>query len=93
MTLIPRRPDPTIPQHPAPVVPRFECPVCRLPYMVAAMDAETEGRALSEWGKCCELPEPPGTEWTQPQGIAFAAVMTAAVALWVGLIAWLVTRL
>lgn len=59
--------------------PRMSCPRCQAPYMVAALDAEAEGRALADWRCGCRLadvdPEAPtGTVVVLALGVFFVLI-------------------
>lgn len=72
-------------------VPRFTCASCGESWMVMALDAEAEGRALSDWScpECSPLLLPVADP-TPAGSLVVALLLSLAPLLWLALIAWLV---
>lgn len=69
----------------------FTCPRCRESYLVAAIDADAEGRALDAWVCLCDVPELPMWRLWTPRQYACAAFLCAVPVL-AALTVWAVVR-
>lgn len=81
----------------APYSPEASCRLCSWPVVITGTTTDQRAAAVAEWRACDEcrtsLPTlPTASDWHAPAGLAFAAVMVLTVALWLALIAWLITR-